>query len=528
MRRAKHPWQTDVICAIGLFLVAWFLRWIFFQGFVLGDDAYEFYMVREIGRFGPAWKGEVERRFMVWLFNVLVLKFHALDEFGFFLPTYIFSSSFSVLAFGFLRREGYPRWAGIVAGLFVASAPFEIMIGITRMNDLFLSWFLALGFIVLTSLPKTRLGQVCKGVALAFLFWCAFYVKLWAVYILPLYWLYAWFVGRKEKHFEFAFHVFVSVSALLHLATCLFWKVKTGTYLPFVFQHAPNYAFPREHLKALFSEYGYLLLKGSEFGTTFYGVVPYLFLTLLVLKIILACIKGRHAVFDRVDLWLLGYFWIFFLLLTFFPNGFKLDKYYSVYRTFRYTTPLSFPLALMSAKMILDLPRHFSWKASPFLQGLLWGSLLLLNGVQAAEATRPGRTYRSIYMNVVQELYQRRPPMMVMDSWMGGLMFNAFTQRIDPQTVPTFFIRTQVAKDHEKWLKENQSSWPSGTLLLTGLSSYVNYGCHSCGLRLREFEAPLSPDWKLLKEVGYLDFLPKPEATLLWRLERRSKTPPTS
>ena len=69
---------------------------------------------------------------------------------------------------------------------------------------------------------------------------------------------------------------------------------------------------------------------------------------------------------DRADRLLLGFWGIVFLLIEFFPNGFTFDRYYTVPRIFRYLAPISFPVALHAAKLLLDVTRGWgpAWTAT--------------------------------------------------------------------------------------------------------------------------------------------------------------------
>jgi tetratricopeptide (TPR) repeat protein len=82
------------------------------------------------------------------------------------------------------------------------------------------------------------------------------------------------------------------------------------------------------------------------------------------------------------------------------------------------------------------------------------------------------------------------------------------------------------APDYERWLAANEARLPNGTLLVTGLGSFVHYGAHLDGFRLAWFAQPLSPAWKLEREYPVLTYLPRPEPARLWRLERPKAAPP--
>ena len=77
------------------------------------------------------------------------------------------------------------------------------------------------------------------------------------------------------------------------------------------------------------------------------------------------------------------------------------------------------------------------------------------------------------------------------------------------------------APEHEAWLHAHQDELPAGTMLVTGLVSYVHYGATGQGFRLRKFTGPLDPRWQLVGDYGLLSYMPDPEPARLWRLVPR-------
>src|SRR5207249_4726312 len=214
--------------------------------------------------------------------------------------------------------------------------------------------------------------------------WLAFYVKLWVVYFLPVlglhYLLETWRRGRWRGGVVFAL-----ASLVLHGATCAFWKRRTGTWLPFLWHHAATYPVRPEDLSRVFRIYPDLLLHGSELGTTLFGSVPYLVVLGLALKLAGTGARrlGVPYRMDARDWALFGCYASFLLLLNFFPNSFTFDRYYSVPRIFRYLAPLSFPMTLHLAKMVLDLvPARAGWLSLAALLALTGSNLR-----QSAQAT---------------------------------------------------------------------------------------------------------------------------------------------
>ena len=132
-RRTRRPDMRDrwvhVVVASALFLVALALRVHFFCGFVLGDDPIEFAALIGINRHGPTWTDQLHVRFGGWVLNVAALKLFGVSESTLFLPTWIVSAAIPVIAYALLVTCGYGAGPAALAGSFVATAPFEILLG---------------------------------------------------------------------------------------------------------------------------------------------------------------------------------------------------------------------------------------------------------------------------------------------------------------------------------------------------------------------------------------------------------------
>ena len=152
--------QTYLILPLLLLTVALSLRAFFFSGFILCDDAEEFALTKLIADQGPTFAGHLQYRFSMWGFNVLSLRLLGSSETAFFLPTLLMSASLSVVAYLLLQAGAYSRRNSFLAGLFVASAPFEILLGALRANDLILAWFLALALLAFMGLSNRPIWQV--------------------------------------------------------------------------------------------------------------------------------------------------------------------------------------------------------------------------------------------------------------------------------------------------------------------------------------------------------------------------------
>ena len=140
---------VHVAVAGALFLVALALRVHFFCGFILGDDPIEFAALVGINRHGPTWADQLHVRFGGWVLNIAALKLFGVSESTLFLPTWIVSAAIPVIAYALLVTCGYGVGPAALAGSFVATAPFEILLGAVRSNDLFLALAVALACLAL-------------------------------------------------------------------------------------------------------------------------------------------------------------------------------------------------------------------------------------------------------------------------------------------------------------------------------------------------------------------------------------------
>ncbi len=505
---------VPIVAGSLIFLVAIALRVHFFGGFVLCDDPQEFGMANHTFFTGPIWTDHLHRRFVGWIFNWLAYAAFGVSEFSFFLPTFLFSASLGVIGYACLRHMDYSQMASFFGGLVVASAPFEVLLGTLRANDVFLGECLALGWLVMLAWQKR---PVLQGVSLGILLWLGFYVKLFVVYSFPVLGIY--YLVRLFKHHQWqGLASFTLTSAILHGGISVIWKWHIGSFLPFLGSHAATYPVPMDHIPALLQQYPTQLFLGSQFDTTLFGAIPYLVLLGLALKTI-GSFSGFSFRWDRYDAWLAAYYISFFLLLNFFSTGFSLDEYYSPPRIFRYLTPISFPMALHVAKFILDGSVWF------YRQGRLWrlvpvgvsAGVLILNLVQTAEATYPTTLYRNNLMPAVHYMREAEPPKVISEAVIGLYLDRVYLQDVEPKIEVERIYHTFTAWEYEEWLWANEEKMPPGTLLLTGIHGCVHYGPYGDGFRTIGFRKPLHRNWKLLREYSGLHYLPYPEPTRLWK-----------
>jgi hypothetical protein len=272
------------------------------------------------------------------------------------------------------------------------------------------------------------------------------------------------------------------------------------------------------------------MFTGSfEFGTTLWGWVPHILVALLAVKLLALVVRAlpESLHFDRADGLLLAYWGSFFLLLEFFPNGFQLDAYYSVPRIFRYLAPISFPIAVHAAKVVLDVTRVRVGRLAPGLvTTAVVAPVLALFVVQCVQATGPSAIYRENLLAVLRDIRAIRPPQLLAESILASYFRDLYLEPDQEDTEVVINHEEHAATDYERWLHEHEPSLPEGTLLVTGLASFVHYGAHIDGYRLEWFKQPLGPEWKLVHEYGVLTYLPRPEPARIWRYTRPASARP--
>jgi len=513
-----------IIIPLFIFIFAYALHHYFFAGFILGDDPRDVSEALRNIDGNPDFHDPHQLRFGSWFFIVLSFKLLGISEFSFFIIPGILSASLSVIGYFILTQLKYPRKQALVAALFVASAPFEVLISTVNANDLTLSWLLAIG--VLSFLLFER-KPILQGSILGIVLWAAFYVKVWAIYFLPPLIAYYFFKYVKTKELRSALS-FLITTLILFIITSIILKTKTGTFFHILYYHEETFVFAKNTLVHLFLEYPSLIFIGSEFETTFFGYIPYLLLLLLVAKLLFSQLSiSRLPRFDKLDYCLIASYCSFFLLLNFFPTTFKFDHFYSPPRIFRYLAPLSFLITLHTSKLVLDFSKIVFQKKKVLMNcgtSLLFLLMISANIYQANDATSPGRMYRESLLSIVKDVQAQEPPIIITDSWLGFFLRKFYLKKFDNKIPAIFDQKCDVARDYEIGLKEIQPALPNGTILITGLASYVYYGCRACDFRLNLFENPLNSSWHLYKEYNVLSYLSSPEPARLWRWTAQNTT----
>jgi hypothetical protein len=139
---------------------------------------------------------------------------------------------------------------------------------------------------------------------------------------------------------------------------------------------------------------------------------------------------------------------------------------------------------------------------------------------QAVQANGPSALYHKTLHAVLDDVKALQPPTLVAESVVASYFRDLYLDPDETQTHVIILHTEHQAADYEKWLRSHDMQLENGTFLITGFASFIHYGAHIDGPRLRWFNEPLSPDWKLVREYDVLTYLPRPEPARIWRLER--------
>lgn len=511
MQKSLKLDKKDYVFILILFAISFTIRCIFFQGFVLCDDPEEFGNPKYFLENKPQFNYHFHFRFTIWGINWLFFKILGVSELSFFLPTLIMSSIIPIFGFLILRKYNYSPLNSFLSSLMIATAPFEVMIGTLRANDLIFAWFVYLAFLFFILFKdRPKIQGTLVGISL----WFAFYAKMWAIYFYLIFLFFYLYTTKKIRKCE-GLLFFILTTAVLHVSIGILWIKLSGIFFPFFKYHSATYPVKVEDLFNVWLIYPTYIFKGSYIGTTLFGVIPYLLIISLFLKFVIKIID-KKTILDELDIFLFLLYSIFFLLLNFIPDTpLKFDQYYSVPRIFRYLYPISFPITLHLAKNLVDI--LFRFRVRNIIIITIFTIIIFINMVQANEATMPGRLYRQNLLSIVDDIKKFNPPSVLIDSWIGYFLTEVYLKNSNIHVEPIYGIYD--AKEYEKWLRENENELPNGTIMVANFGSCVHYGCYNCGFQLNLFQENLTENWELLKEYEYLEFSKQRPA--LWILKRK-------
>ncbi len=505
---------VSLLPPLALALVCAAVRGFLHCGFVMGDDA-AVVGITDVKRGDLTWHLEqVNLRFGVWAPYLLSGKLFGTGELGFFMPTLIVSSSFAAVAYLLLRRLGYSFAGSVFGGLFVGLSPFEVLIGTSFANDIFLAG--AFVYAYLAWQYRDRLPNV-SGILVAVLLWFAFFNKAWAVYLVPF--LAVDFVADVYRRRRLAFWAStVVVTLVLHAATAYSYMRSTGDPFPLLHLLPAHYPVPRSELLHLLLTYPYQIVVGDELTrSTLFGPVAYVWLVALCCAVVL---RGPREVFrrDRFGTELLVMWLGVFLLINFVPNYYSLTEYHSAPRIFRYLTPISFFLSLHAAKLLLDCSSRLAGRLPASVVALLGVLLLAANLVGAFRATAPGRQNRRAVDDVVAAVAERCPPVLIMENWQGYFFGRLYLHDKCPRTRVVNLSLVGFGDEHiEENIHVQLPELPRNAMLVTGLGSYVYYPCIGCFIDAAQLKLSPADGWERVRDAGRLTFRPTPVEAEVWR-----------
>lgn len=510
---------ASFVPALTLFLVCAGVRVLLHSGFILGDDT-NLVAIVDVKLRDLSWGLEqVNLRFGAWGPYLLSARLFGMGELGFFMPTWIVSSSFASVAYLLLRRHGYSTAGSVFGGLFVGLSPFEVLIGTSFANDIFLAGAFAYAYLAWQyrdDLPKL------SGTLVATLLWFAFFNKVWAAYVAPF--LGIAFLADVTRRRRLAFwSSLVIVSVVLHGATAYSYMRATGDPVPWMHLLPAHYPVPPGEIgRALMIYPDQILFGDADLHTTLFGVVPYVWLLAFCLAVVL---RGPRAVLlrDRFGTELFVMWFGIFFLINFVPNYYSLKEYHSAPRIFRYLTPISFFLSLHAAKLLLDCARRLPARLAPVVAPACAVLLLAANVVGAVQATAPGRENRRMVDDVVATVAGSCPPVLLIESWQGYFFRRVYLRgRCDQTRVIAIPSNGWGDAGVENMLRTNERDLPAGSMLVTGLGGYVYYACWGCLIQPEQMKAPMAEEWELVKDSGQLTIRPTPVDVKVWRWRGRA------
>jgi len=483
----------------------------------MGDDQAVVAM-SDVKRASLTWqKEQVNLRFGVWAPYLFSAKLFGTGELGFFVPTWIISSSFASVAYLLLRRNAYAVAGAVFGGLFVGLSPFEVLIGTSFANDIFLA-----GAFVYAYLAWQYRDRVPKlsGALVAALLWFGFFNKAWAVYVLPF--LGIAFLSDVYRRRRIGFwSSLLIVTIVLHGATAYSYMRSIGDPFPLLHLLPAHYPIPRSQLVELFLTYPYQVVFGEPgTGATLFGPVAYVWLVALCGAFVL---RGPRQVLcrDRFGTELLVMWFGIFLLINFVPNYYSHAEYHSAPRIFRYLTPISFFLSLHAAKLLLDCREALADRIGPSVAMLCAVGVLSANLVGAFRATAPGRQNRRAVDDVVTTVAASCPPVLIIEGWQGYLFRRVYLRdRCDHTRVVSIPLLGYGDEHLPEKIREQLPEVPDGAMLVTGLGSYVYYSCWGCILDPGQLTEFLSDGWEQVRDAGRLIFRPTPIDVKVWRYRR--------
>ena len=203
------PWHW--VTLLTLAGAAW--RWFLFSGDGLWDDPNYFVAYYDI--FSRTYlTADVFSRFASWMPIYVAWKLFGINEYSWILP--VTATSVATIPITYLIGKHVSSTSvGLMAALFFALSPFDVLTSTLFAIDVVLSFYLSLSvlfFLYGLSAQKTRAGVWYALAALCLFF--GYLTKMWALFIIPLFFILS-LTNRKRSDPNFSSTGRFSLSAFL-------------------------------------------------------------------------------------------------------------------------------------------------------------------------------------------------------------------------------------------------------------------------------------------------------------------------
>lgn len=516
-REPGNPRLAGAAAAAALLAAALAVRYACYQGIILGDDVLILMLV-DLKLWDLSWRpDQLHLRFGMWGPYYLARALLGRGDFATALPNVLGSALLAPVTYAIFRSSGTDRARAFFAGLFIATAPFEVVIGgATFATDLFLTFFLACGYLIWQFRARTP-KSAAAGLAVAL--WLAFFNKLWAIFVLPA--MSMAFLRDLLRRSNLAFWTCLALwSVILHTAMALTFKLAIGSYFPWATMLAGFFGVPWGEAGRLFSIYPKMLLVGdASNGNTLFGLVPYMWCAALAITLLSPALRAA-LLKDRVgaESFLLAA--SLFVLINFFPANLSFDQFYSAPRIFRYLSPISFFLSLHCARLLCAISQQAAGRAGATALRCAGTLVIACNLFGAYYATAPGREHRSIVSGAISVLEKSCPPKLLVSAMQGMYFDGVYLVGRCPNTqmIGIAHEPADVEKIPAK-LREIEPTLPDGSMLISAIGHYTYYGCVECNIDPDAFESPLSAGWEEIAYLGEVTYPPwtRPRTARIWR-----------
>jgi hypothetical protein len=140
----------------------------------------------------------------------------------------------------------------------------------------------------------------------------------------------------------------------------------------------------------------------------------------------------------------------------------------------------------------------------------------------AVRATAPGRENRRIVQAITATVAAECPPELLIDSWQSYFFNRIYLREKCPKTlVRGISYRWLGDEEGEKMFHQYEARVPEGSMMVSGLGSYVYYPCGGCRIDVAQMKTPIAKEWEVAADIGQITFKPEPLDVKVWRWRAR-------